>query len=133
MAKTVHPNILDAALNVIKVGITGTGPCNEMVVCSAQPLTYTDAHTTYMLANVAMTGTDFTIANGTSGGSTPRKITMGTKSGITITNTGTATYVALTDTVNSLLLEVTTCTSQALTAGNTVTFPAWSIEIAAPV
>jgi hypothetical protein len=32
----------------------------------------------------------------------------------------------------SALLYVTTCTSQALTAGNTVTVPAWDIEIADP-
>lgn len=132
MAKTVNPNILDAALNVIKVGITGYGPCNKMVVCSAQPTTYTEANATYMLANVAMTGTDFTLGNGVTGGTTPRLVTMGSKSGVSVTNSGTATYVALIDSVNSVLLEVTTCTSQALTAGNTVTFPSWTIEISAP-
>jgi hypothetical protein len=40
--------------------------------------------------------------------------------------------VAILDTVNSLLLFVTTCTSQALVSGNTVNFPAWDIEVAAP-
>jgi len=32
----------------------------------------------------------------------------------------------------SVLYYVTTCTSQALTSGNTVNFPAWDIEIADP-
>jgi hypothetical protein len=132
MAKRVNTAVLDAALNVIKTGITGFGPCNKMVACSAEPTTYTEANATYMLANVAMTGTDFTLANGVSGGNTPRKCTVGAKSSVSVTNSGTATHVALIDSVNSVLLEVTTCTSQALTSGNTVSFPAWVIEINAP-
>jgi hypothetical protein len=134
MAKRVNPNVLDAALNVLKTGITGTGPCNEQVVCSSEPTTYTEAHTTFMLATVAMASGDFTLANGATGGNTPRKITMGAKSGITIGTSGTATHVALTDTANSALLLVTTCTSQALVANgsNTVSIPSWTDEIGAP-
>jgi hypothetical protein len=47
-----------------------------------------------------------------------------------VDTTGTATHVALCDGTN--LLYVTTCTSQALTAANTVNFPSWKIEIADP-
>ena len=132
MAKTVNTVILDAALNVLKTGITGNGPANRQVVCTAQPLTYAEANATYMLVNVAMAGTDFTLANGDGAGTTPRKSTMTAKSGVSVTNTGTATHVALIDTVNLVLLEVTTCTSQALTAGNAANIPAWKIEIGAP-
>ena len=59
-----------------------------------------------------------------------RKVTVAAKSTVTIDNTGTALFVALTDGTN--LLYVTTCTSQALTAAGTVDFPAWDIEIADP-
>ncbi len=47
-----------------------------------------------------------------------------------LASVGTATHVALAD--GTRLLYVTTCTSQALTSGNTVNFPAWDIEIADP-
>jgi hypothetical protein len=43
-----------------------------------------------------------------------------------------AAHVALADSVNSKLLYVTTCTSQVLTAANTVTVPAWIIQLADP-
>ncbi len=132
MGKRVNTSILDAALNVIKTGITGVGPCNKMVVCSAEPTTYAEANTTYKLAEVAMSGTDFTIANGDGAGTTPRKVTTAQKTGVSVSTSGTATHVALIDTVNSVLLEVTTCTSQALTSGNTVTIPAWKVELGAP-
>lgn len=132
MAKRVNTNVLDAALNVIKTGISGVGPCNKQVICSAEPTNYTEANATYKLAEVTMTGTDFTLANGAGGGNTPRKVTVGAKSGVSVGTSGTATHVALIDTVNSVLLLVTTCTSQALTAGNTVNIPAWADEIGAP-
>jgi hypothetical protein len=47
-----------------------------------------------------------------------------------VDTSGTATHVALCDATR--LLYVTTCTSQALTSGNTVNIPAWDIEIADP-
>lgn len=79
---------------------------------------------------------DYTVANGDGAGNTPRKVTTGAKSGNTIHTTGTATHVALakkgSPTVAAELFEVTTCTSQALTSGNTLNFPAWKIEIGAP-
>lgn len=132
MAKRVNPSVLDGALDRIKTGAGAVGPCNRMVVCSAEPTTFTEANTTFMLALVAMTGTDFTIANGDGAGNTPRKVTSGAKNGVSVTNSGTASHVAWIDTTNSILLEVTTCTSQALTAGNTVNIPAWKMEIGAP-
>lgn len=132
MGKRVLTTILDAALDVFKTGISGTGPANKMIVCSAEPTTYAEANVTYNLAEVAMASGDFTIADGDGAGTTPRKVTMAAKSGITVDTSGTATHIALVDTVNSKLLEVTTCTSQALTAGNTVTVPSWKIELGAP-
>jgi len=132
MAKRVNPAVLDKALDCIKTGSGVVGPCNKQVVCSAEPTTYTESNATFMLANVAMTGTDFTIANGDGAGNTARKVTSGAKNGVSVTNSGTATHVAWIDSANSALLEVTTCTSQALTAGNTVNIPGWKMEIGAP-
>jgi len=124
MAKTLHNNVFDAALNLIK------NNCLLQVACSAQPLTYADANATYNLGSVTMATTDFTVANGDTSG---RKITIAQKAGGTVTTGGTATHVALLDTTNSILLAVNTCTSQVLTLNNPLTFNAWKIELAAPV
>lgn len=121
MAKTLDDTVLDGALQVFD-------NATIMVACSAQPTTRTEAVTTYALADVAMTaGTDYTIANGDTSG---RKVTTAAKSGALVDTSGTALFIALCDA--STLLAVTTCTSQALTAGNTVNFPAWKLEIADP-
>ena len=122
MAKSVHDDVLDGALNVIATA-------TRMVACSAQPTTYTEANATYALADVTMAGGDFANANGDTNG---RKITVGAKSSVPVDTSGTANHVAMLLVASSKLLYVTTCTSQALTAGNTVNFPAWDIELADP-
>jgi hypothetical protein len=123
MAKTVHDDVLDGALNILKNNVT------RMVACSAQPTTYTEGNATYALADVTLASGDFTNADGNTSG---RKTTIAQKTGVTVDSSGTATHVALLDVSNSKLLYVTTCTSQALTAGNTMTFNSWKIEIADP-
>lgn len=121
MAKSVHNDILDAAFNELDAADLQT-------VCSAEPTTRTEAVTTFKLADVAMTpDTDFTNADGDTSG---RKVTVAAKSGVPVDTTGTATHIALVD--GTRLLYVTTCTSQALTSGNTVNIPAWDIELADP-
>lgn len=120
MAKSVHNDVLDAALDEIATATI-------MTACNAEPTSRTEAVTTYALADVTMAGGDFTNADGDTSG---RKVTVAQKASVTVDTTGTANHVALCDA--SVLLYVTTCTSQALTAGNTVTFPAWDIEIADP-
>lgn len=123
MAKAAPDAVMDAAFDYIDQSTT-------MIVCSAQPTTYTEATVTFALADVAVTpDTDFTKADGATGG---RKVTVAAKSGVTVDATGTATHVALVRSTDSTLRYVTTCTSQALTAGNTVNIPAWAVEIADP-
>lgn len=124
MAKTANDAIMDAALDVIATA-------TRQIACSAQPTTYTEANSTYALADVTMAGGDFTKANGDTSG---RKVTMAAKAGVLIDTSGTATHVALVRVSDTTLLDVTTCTSQALTANgsNTVSFPAWDVEIADP-
>lgn len=121
MAKSVHNDVLDGAFDVLD-------QADLMTVCSQQPTTRTEAVSTYKLADVAVTpDTDFTKADGDTSG---RKVTVAAKSSVTVDSSGTATHIALVD--GTRLLYVTTCTSQALTAGNTVNFPAWDVEIADP-
>ena len=125
MAKSVHDDVLDGALNILK------NNCTRITVCSTQPTTYTEGNTTYALADVTVDSADFTNANGDTSG---RKTTIGAQSGVLIDTSGTAEHVALLDVANSKLLYVTTCTSQGLTANgsNTVNIPAFDIEIADP-
>lgn len=124
MAKYANDDVMDAALDVVAEATT-------LTVCSAQPTTRTEAITTYKLADVTVTpgdgNGDFTIANGDTSG---RKVTVAQQDDMPVDSSGTATHVALCD--GSRLIYVTTCTSQALTSGNTVTTPAWDIEIADP-
>lgn len=125
MAKIVHDDVLDGALNIIK------NNCTRMTACSAQPTTYAEGNATYALADVTMASGDFTAANGDTSG---RKLTVAAKSSVLIDTTGTANHIALLDVTNSKLLYVTTSSSQSLTANgsNTVNFPAWDIELADP-
>lgn len=132
MAKRCNTELLDLMLNAIKSGNGTVGPCTRQVACSAEPTSFVEANATYALADVTMASGDFTVANGDGAGNTPRKVTVAAKSGVTVDVSGTATHVALLDVTNSKLLEVTTCTSQVLTAGNTMNFPSWKVEIGAP-
>lgn len=124
MAKFAVDAVLDGSLDVVATA-------TKLVVCSAQPTTYTEANSTYALADVVIDSGDFTKANGDTSG---RKVTVGAQSSVLIDTSGTATHVALVITASSTLLYGTTCTSQALTANgsNTVNVPAFDIEIADP-
>jgi hypothetical protein len=79
------------------------------------------------LAEVTIDSGDFSKANGDSSG---RKTTVAQQANIDIDASGDATCVTLDD--GTVLQYVTTCTTQALTSGGTVTVPAWDIEIADP-
>lgn len=124
MGKSVHNDVLDAALNLIK------NNCTRITLCSAEPTTFAEANATYALADVTVAGTDFTVADGDTSG---RKITFGGKSGILVDTSGTSTHVALLDVANSKLLLVTTHASQALTSGNTTDISAFDYELTDPV
>jgi hypothetical protein len=118
MARRANNSVMDAALAVIATG-------NIMTVCNAEPTTRTEAVTTYALADVVPTFTG--PANGSPSG---RQISVDQKVNVPIDTSGTANHVAICD--GSNLLYVTVCVSQSLTAGGTVTLPAWTATILAP-
>ena len=124
MAKWQNDDMLDAALAYVADATLQT-------VCSAQPTTYAEATDTYKLADVVLSAGagngDFTLANGDTSG---RKLTIAQQHDVNIDTSGSATHVALCISSSSTLCYVTTCASQPLTAGGTVTVPAWDIEIA---
>jgi len=121
MGKSTHNDVLDAPADVID-------QADLQIVCSAEPLTRAEAVSTYALGDAVMTpNTDYTKADGDTSG---RKVTVAAKAGEAVDASGTGNHIALVDATR--LLYVTTCTPQALTAGNTVNFPAWDIEFADP-
>ena len=104
---------------MVNGGLTASQACNRISVLSATSGTPVIGDvTTYMLATVAATpSTDFPI---TAGSGDSRLVTVAAKSGVAITNSGTAVYVAYDNGTNFF---ITTCTSQVLTSGGTVTIP----------
>lgn len=120
MGKATADAVFDAALDKIATATI-------LTVCSAQPTTRAEAVATFALADVAVDGTDFTKSDGDVSG---RKVRVAAQNGVPIDTSGSATHIALCDAAS--LLEVTTCTSQALTAGNTVNIPAHDYEFTDP-
>ncbi len=130
MGKTCASAVLDPALQYLEDNV------DRISVCEGEPTTYEHATSTKGVATgkkLAMSSTPtFTgPAAGDAGGSS-RKTTVDQEATITVDATGDADHIALCKSGTSALLYVTTCTKQGLTSGNTVTIPAWDIEIGSP-
>ncbi len=119
MAKNMPPATLDLMLD--------QAAGDNVHVCSAEPTTYTEANSTYKLATQAISSVNYAKAAGDVSG---RKNTLTPPTGTSIANSGTATHVAVTN--GTTLKLVTTCTSQALTAGGSVDIGAFAHEVRAP-
>jgi len=119
--KWANDSVMDAALDKVATA-------TALRVCSgtSSPTTRAAA-VTATLATAALTSGDFEKADGATSG---RKVTVAQKATITIDTSGDATCVCLDDGTD--LLFVTTCTTQTLTAGGTVTVPTWSDTISDP-
>lgn len=123
MAKSIHDDVLDAALDELATA-------TRLVVCSGEPANFAGI-AAVALADVTLTAGDgngdHTIGNGDTNG---RKNRISAQDDVPIDSSGTATHIALDD--GSKLLAVTTCTSQVLTSGGTVDVPAFDFEFADP-
>ena len=128
MSKFLHDDVLDLLVK----GVADDG--NKLFVCSTYPANYTEASSTYMLAQhdmvVGSGNGDYLVQNGDTNG---RKVAVTAQATISVTNSGTAGHVALCKSSGSKVLAVTICTTQALVAGNTVTVPTFDVEVADPV
>jgi hypothetical protein len=130
MAKTLANEVLDSALDYLKNNTT------QIAICSAQPLSYAEATTLYdggagkyrLALKTGLSASNFTgPVDDTSG----RKLTANAITGLAVDATGTALFAAWCS--GTVLLAVTTITSQALTLGNTLTVPAHKVSIADPL
>ena len=125
MGKLVPDTQLDAMLAVL------FATADRVDVCADTPTTYGNATTagTFSLGNVVVTAGvgngDWTAGAGDVSG---RKVTLGQQTGVSVTNSGTATHIAWTD-GSATLFGVTTCTSQVVTSGNTMTINAFDVEL----
>lgn len=121
MAATIGNEVFDAALSYISANT------EKLYICSQQPTTFAEASSTYALgsATPSFTGP----ADDTSG----RKLTVDAISNGSVSATGTAAWIALTDDSGSLLLVAQALNaSQAVTSGNTFTLTAFDINLQDP-
>lgn len=123
MAQTKWSNdtMLNQSLTWVKTTAT------KMSVCSTFPTTKVLASATYAIAYTTMATTDFTLGNGDTSG---RKVAVTAKANVAVNATKSALHIALYSATT--LVYVTTCVTQSLTSGNTVTIPTWDIEIRDP-
>lgn len=123
MAKAIVAAVLDAALAKIATGV-------RVSVCSGQPANFAGIAAVLLADDALVAGTgngDWLIGAGDTNG---RKVRMTQQSAVPIDASGTATHIAIDD--GAALLGVTTCPSQVLTSGGTVTVPAFDFEFADP-
>jgi len=123
MGKMVADDVLDGAVGYFE------NNCNKMTICSAEPTSYAEATSDYMLAEVTVDADDFAVANGDGGG---RKVTVSAQNNVEVLSTGTGTHIALVKTSTSALLLVTTMTSKAMVDGDYANIPAFDFEIGDP-
>ena len=119
MGKVCTDPILDGLLDVV-AGLT------TITICTAEPTSVAECDSLSLIPGHTLTGGDFTKAAGDTSG---RKSTVSSQADLSIDATGTATHVAMADASDYY---VTTCTSEALTSGGTITIPAFDIEVADP-
>ena len=126
MTRWAHADVLDNGPAYIKTN------CDKVCVVSAY--TAGDSYATVtaaILAEAALTSTDFTLA---SSGSDRTLTTAAGKQDTSANASGTASHFAFVDTANSKVLWVTEETSgQAIVLGNPVTFPSLVYTAKQPV
>jgi len=126
MAKVIHDDVLDAALGVID-------NADRISVCEGEPADYADMTTNkgaggHKLA-MSNTPTFQAITDALGGG---RELAVDQEATIAVDVSGNADHVCLGISGSSKMYAATTCTLQALTAGNTVTIPTWKVTIGDP-
>ena len=121
MSKWANDLVMDAALDSI-------ADSTVMHACTALSATPTLAEVqAASLAAVAVSGGDFTKADGDTSG---RKLTVAAQLAVHINASGDAVNIALVD--GSVCRYYTSCADLPLTSGNSVDFPLWDIGFGDP-
>lgn len=130
MAKYLNDDVLDALLNAIKNNGT------RLSLCEGEPSSYAEATTlkgSGGKAVVVLTISSANFSGPSDGDSSGRKLVKSEQTGVTISEAGTVTYLAVCDSATSKILLITTTGSKAVTAGQSVTISEFKIEVADPV
>jgi hypothetical protein len=110
--------VLDSGLTVLDT------EANRIDICSTEPTSYAQATSTYTLGNktgISVGAPEDAAPNG-------RRVVVAAITDGSVTGTGTAGFVAITDTVNSRLLAVQDLDAPVgVTSGNLFSLPAFSI------
>ena len=130
ISKYANDLMMDAALSWVKTNGVKMYVCTASI-SSASAVSYTKITSTAALTGAISISSLASVALAT-GDVSGRKLAVPEKASVTVTASGTAARVCLVNSSGSVVTYVTTCTSQALTSGNTVTIPTWDIEVADP-
>lgn len=133
MAKYCCVEALDAALQYLEDNADWLGVCEGAVTTYEHAHSHLGTGAGKCLAHSATPTFTGPVADAT--GILGEKTTVDEEAAMTvdISSAGSgADHVALCDVGATKLLYVTTCTAQPLTAANTMTCPAWKIQIGAP-
>jgi hypothetical protein len=118
MANIIADTVLDNGLAYLNAHV------DKIYLCSTAPTTYTEATSTYALANASAT-----FGSPAAGSPNGRKVTSSSISGGSVTGTGTAVGWAAVYTGSTLLLaNGALSASQAVTSGNTFSLAAFDIR-----
>lgn len=123
MSKYANPTGMDQAL-------AWYADCDRLFVCSTLPTNYTQASSTYKLADLVVVPGNgngaFTISDGDVSG---RKITVLAQSDIPVDTTGTASWLVAAKTADATMRLRFPLQDQVVTQGNTVSTPALDHEL----
>lgn len=101
---------------------------NRLDICDTEPTTYAQATSTYTLGNA--TGGDFVTNAPSARGGGGREVVIDAITNGSVTDTGTAGYWGITDTVNSrLLASGELASAQSVTSGNVFTLTSFAVGI----
>lgn len=118
---SLNDEVLDQGLDWLDANGT------RLDICSQEPTNYTEATSTYTLGND-------TINTGApqDGDTDGRKVVVPAVSGASVTASGTASHVAVTDGTSVLCLAEALSASQAVTSGNTFNTAAFDVTLRDP-
>jgi hypothetical protein len=123
MAGKANSYVLDNGLVALK------GIATHIYICSSEPADYAEATTTKALGNKNF-GAGATFTGPTDRAPNGRKLTTVAVTDGSVTGTGNAVRWAIVDSVNSrLLVDNDLASSQAVTAGNVFSLPAFDFGI----
>ena len=118
---TLSNAVFDSGLSTLTTNGT------RIDICSTEPTTYAEATSTYTLGNdTASIGSP---ADRTGGG---REVTVAAVSDASVTGTGTASFFAITNGVDTLYVTGELTTAQSVTTGNAFSLGSFTVGIPDP-